>query len=118
MYARKKNFARAPPLNNGVDVVRSATYCALPQCNNEGRDLWTTGLLDVVVREQREQARPVEARAGVALAAGGDIAVRSDVAQREACSQMGNQRGETRVLRTGEAPLVGAFELHTDGEVV
>ena len=68
----------------------------------------------VVLRERDEQARPVEARAGIALASGRDVAVRGDVAQ----MQLLQKRCEGGVLRGREAILLGALELDADGEVV
>src|SRR5437868_5442169 len=80
------------------------------------RTLWSLRL--VLCRQRGEETGPVEERAGVGLAAGRDVGVRGDVAQRMAGAQRGDEADERRVLRVGEGRLVHAFELDADREIV
>src|SRR5688572_13939817 len=68
--------------------------------------------------ERAEQARPIEARAGVGLAAGRHIAVRGERTQRQARTEFAHQSRQAAVLRDFEGPVVDAFEFDADGKIV
>src|SRR5207248_8232821 len=68
--------------------------------------------------ELGEEPRPVEAGPRIGLAAGGDVAVRGDGAQRQRRAQRGDQRNKRAVLPRIEWRVVAAFELDADREVV
>src|SRR5579859_4764518 len=70
------------------------------------------------LRECGEQPRPVEVRARVGLATRRDVAVRSDIAQRQPASQLADETREARVLSVGEDAVVDALELDADGKIV
>src|SRR5213595_802291 len=69
-------------------------------------------------REFALQARPVEARPRVLLAAGRDVLVAGDVRDRIALRDRGRQLRERLVLRGLEAVAFQAFELDADRIVV
>src|SRR6266513_5459520 len=64
------------------------------------------------------ETSPVECRPGVGLAAGCDVDVPDDIDDRIAPAQNHEKFRQTRVLPVGVGLVVGAFELHADGEVV
>src|SRR5438045_431480 len=117
MYTRIFFFASAP-LNIVRYVADSTTYRSHAALQHHALMHACCSELDVVVAECREQARPVEARAWIGLAAGRDVAVRGDVAQRECSCQTVNQLDQARVLSVGEGGIVRAFELDADRVVV
>src|SRR5712664_3153028 len=65
-----------------------------------------------------KQARPVEARPGIGLAAGGDVAMSGDVAQGQREAKASYERCELVVLAILERRLVRALELDADREIV
>src|SRR5437868_12680477 len=71
-----------------------------------------------VLGKRGEEARPVEARAGIGLAARRDVAMRGDVAQRQPGFQPKNQTGQPGILCTGERTVLGALELDADREII
>src|SRR5438034_11484431 len=117
MYTRIFFFASAP-LNIVRYVADSTTYRSRAALQHHVLMRVCCDELDVVVRECREQPRPVETRAGIGLATGCDVAVRGDVAQRECSFQTVNQLDQARVLSVGEGGIVRAFELDADREIV
>src|SRR3989441_8636200 len=117
MYTRIFFFASAP-LNIVRYVADSTTYRSHAALQHHALMRACCDELDVVVRERREQPRPVEARAGIGLATGRDVAVRGELAQRECSFQAVNQLDQALVLSVGEGGIVRAFELDADREIV
>src|ERR1044071_1669829 len=64
--------------------------------------------------QRGQQARPVEARAGIGLPAWRDLAVRSDRPQRNADREAADELGELAILGVLERRIVGALELDAD----
>src|SRR3954470_5983995 len=71
-----------------------------------------------VLGKRSEEARPVEARAGIGLAARRDVAMRGDVAQRPPGFQRRNQTGQAGILCTSERTALGALKLDADREII
>src|SRR6185295_20322836 len=69
-------------------------------------------------RQTRQQARPVEVRARIGLAAGGNVAVRGDLAQGKDGAKLFQKKKKSLVLRGLEFAVIGAFELDADREIV
>src|SRR5207237_8689524 len=111
-------FFASAPLNIVRYVADSTTYRSHAALQHHALMRACCDELDVVVRERREQPRPVEARAGIGLATGRDVAVRGDVAQRQRGFQRTDEPGEAQVLGVGEIAVIHAFELDADREVV
>lgn len=61
---------------------------------------------------------PIEMLAGIVLAAGRDIGMRRDVAQRITLAQLAQQKFEPPVLRRREVVFAIAFELDADRKIV
>ncbi len=93
---------------------------AARQCDARGK---TPRLTKVRKRCARKSgiarvALPIEARAGIGLAARRDVSVAGNRLDRIARRQRARERGQRRVLGRLEGPLVGALELDADREIV
>src|SRR5882672_3143155 len=117
MYTRIFFFASAP-LNIVRYVADSTTYRSRAALQHHALMRACCDELDVVVRQCREQPRPVEARAGIGLATGRELAVRGDVAQRQRGFQKLDELAKALVLGIGEIAVVHALELDADRKVV
>src|SRR6185436_39142 len=68
--------------------------------------------------ECEKKTRPVEPVAGIGLAPGSEVAVRSDLAQRQRRTQRAHESRELRILRIGERALRRSLQLDADRKVV